>query len=31
MDETTVQVLKESGEKAQSKFYLWLQRGGPPA
>ena len=31
MDETTVQVLKESGRKAQSKSYLWLQRGGPPA
>jgi len=30
MDETTVQVLKESGKKAQSKSYLWLQRGGPP-
>ncbi len=30
MDETTVQVLKESGRKAQSKSYLWLQRGGPP-
>ena len=29
MDETTVQVLKESGRKAQSKSYLWLQRGGP--
>jgi transposase len=30
MDETTVQVLKEPGRKAQSKSYLWLQRGGPP-
>jgi len=30
MDETTVQVLKESGKRAQSKSYLWLQRGGPP-
>ncbi|MDO8864263.1 IS66 family transposase, partial [Haliea sp. E1-2-M8] len=30
MDETTVQVLKESGKAAQSKSYLWLQRGGPP-
>jgi transposase len=30
MDETTVQVLKESGKTAQSKSYLWLQRGGPP-
>jgi transposase len=30
MDETTVQVLKEPGRAAQSKSYLWLQRGGPP-
>jgi len=30
MDETPVQVLKESGKTAQSKSYLWLQRGGPP-
>jgi len=30
MDETTVQVLKESGKTAQSKSYLWVQRGGPP-
>lgn len=30
MDETTVQVLKESGKTAQSKSYVWLQRGGPP-
>jgi transposase len=30
MDETTVQVLKEAGRSAQSKSYLWLQRGGPP-
>ncbi|MCF6325614.1 MAG: IS66 family transposase [Gammaproteobacteria bacterium] len=30
MDETPVQVLKESGKSAQSKSYLWLQRGGPP-
>jgi transposase len=30
MDETTVQVLKEPGKKAQSKSYLWLQRGGLP-
>jgi transposase len=28
MDETTVQVLKEAGKTAQSKSYLWLQRGG---
>ena len=31
MDESTVQVLKEPGRTAQSKSYLWLQRGGPPA
>jgi len=30
MDETTVQVLKEDGKAAQSKSYLWVQRGGPP-
>ncbi len=30
MDETLVQVLKEPGKRAQSKSYLWLQRGGPP-
>ncbi len=30
MDETTVQVLKEPDKTAQSKSYLWLQRGGPP-
>jgi transposase len=30
MDETTVQVLKEPGKTAQSKSYLWLQKGGPP-
>lgn len=30
MDETTVQVLNEPGKTAQSKSYLWLQRGGPP-
>ncbi|MFV1985288.1 MAG: IS66 family transposase [Thiohalomonadales bacterium] len=30
MDETTVQVLNEPNKKAQSKSYLWLQRGGPP-
>jgi transposase len=30
MDETTVQVLNEQGKAAQSKSYLWLQRGGPP-
>jgi len=31
MDETPVQVLKEPGKTAQSKSYLWLQRGGPPS
>jgi len=30
MDETTVQVLEEPNKKAQSKSYLWVQRGGPP-
>jgi len=30
MDETTVQVLNEPGKKAQSKSYMWVQRGGPP-
>ncbi len=30
MDETPVQGLKEAGKTAQSKSYLWLQRGGPP-
>ena len=30
MDETTVQVLNEPGRSAQSKSYLWVQRGGPP-
>ncbi len=30
MDETTVQVLNEQGKTAQSKSYLWVQRGGPP-
>ena len=30
MDETPVQVLKEIGRRAQSKSYLWVQRGGPP-
>jgi transposase len=30
MDETTIQVLKEPGRKAQSKSYLWVRRGGPP-
>jgi hypothetical protein len=30
MDETTVQVLQEPGKRAQSKSYIWVQRGGPP-
>ena len=30
MDESPVQVLKEAGRRAQSKSYLWVQRGGPP-
>ena len=30
MDETPVQVLNEPGRSAQSKSYLWVQRGGPP-
>ncbi len=30
MDETTVQVLNEPDKAAQSKSYLWVQRGGPP-
>ena len=30
IDETPVQVLKEPGRAAQSKAYLWLQRGGAP-
>ena len=30
VDETTVQVLKEAGNTAQSKSYIWVQRGGPP-
>ena len=28
MDETPVQVLKEPDKRAQSKSYIWLQRGG---
>jgi len=31
MDETPVQVLKEPDKRAQSKSYIWLQRGGPSA
>lgn len=30
MDETPVQVLREPDKTAQSKSYLWVQRGGPP-
>ena len=30
MDETTVQVLNEAGKRAQTKSYIWVQRGGPP-
>jgi transposase len=30
MDESTLQVLKEPGRPAQSKSYMWVQRGGPP-
>lgn len=29
-DETTVQVLKEPDKSAQSKSYMWVQKGGPP-
>lgn len=29
-DETPIQVLKEPGKSAQSKSYMWVQRGGPP-
>ena len=30
MDETPVQVLREPVRSAQSRSYLWVQRGGPP-
>jgi transposase len=30
IDETTVQVLKEPGKAANTKSYMWVQRGGPP-
>ena len=30
IDETTVQVLKEPGKQAESKSYIWVQRGGAP-
>ena len=30
MDETPVQVLKENGKTAQSKSYMWVQKGGKP-
>ena len=29
-DETTVQVLKEKGRRAQKKSYMWVFSGGPP-
>lgn len=31
MDETTLQVLKETGRSATSKSYMWVTRGGPPS
>ena len=31
VDETVVQVLKESGKAATSNSYMWVQTGGPPA
>jgi transposase len=30
MDETTLQVLKESGRRNTAKSYMWVARGGPP-
>ena len=30
IDETTIQVLKETNRKAQSKSYMWVFRGGTP-
>ena len=30
MDETVVQVLKESGKSPTSNSYMWVQTGGPP-
>ena len=30
IDETQVQVLKDSGKSPQIRSYLWVQRGGPP-
>lgn len=30
MDETVVQVLKETGKAATSNSYMWVQTGGPP-
>ena len=30
MDETTIQVLKESGRAAQTDSRMWVRRGGPP-
>ena len=31
MDESPVQVLKEPGRRPQSKSYMWVMKGGPPA
>lgn len=30
IDETSVQVLKEPGRRAETKSYMWICRGGPP-
>jgi transposase len=30
MDKTRVQVLDEPDKSAQSQYYMWVQRGGPP-
>lgn len=30
VDETRIQVLKESGKRAQSDKWMWVIRGGPP-
>jgi transposase len=30
MDETSVQVLKEPGKKAESKSYMWVRKTGDP-
>jgi transposase len=31
IDETTLQVLKEPGRRAESKSYMWVYRGGEPS